>query len=82
MVCRTASRNAKLVDLCHEWVMAADDHTGLSAKIKKERLQWACDHQHWTIEEWKNILLSNLTEIKTSIPAIIEKEIVISHISK
>jgi hypothetical protein len=30
----------------------------LSAKNKKKRLQWAQDHQHWIIEEWKNITWS------------------------
>jgi TPP-dependent trihydroxycyclohexane-1,2-dione (THcHDO) dehydratase len=24
---------------------------GSTAKNKKQQLQWACDHQHWTIEE-------------------------------
>jgi hypothetical protein len=27
----------------------------LSSKNKKKQLQWARDHQHWTIEECKNI---------------------------
>jgi hypothetical protein len=31
----------------------------LSAKNKKKLLQWARDHQHWTIEEWKNIAWSD-----------------------
>ena len=26
---------------------------------KNKQLQWAHDHQHWTIEEWKNIGWSN-----------------------
>jgi hypothetical protein len=31
----------------------------LSAKNKKKLLQWARHHQHWTIEEWKNIAWSH-----------------------
>nr|ABQ59678.1 vacuolar protein sorting 52 [Salmo salar]ACX35591.1 vacuolar protein sorting 52 [Salmo salar] len=31
----------------------------ISAKNEKQRLQWARNHQHWTIEEWKNIALSD-----------------------
>uniref|UniRef100_A0AAZ3SMV0 Transposase Tc1-like domain-containing protein n=1 Tax=Oncorhynchus tshawytscha TaxID=74940 RepID=A0AAZ3SMV0_ONCTS len=31
----------------------------LSAKNKKKRLHWARNHQHWTIEEWKNVAWSD-----------------------
>ena len=43
---------------------AAGDHTGcplLSARNKKKLIvQRARDHQHWTIEVWKNISWSNM----------------------
>jgi hypothetical protein len=31
----------------------------LSANNKKMMIQWAHNHQHWTIEEWKNIAWSD-----------------------
>uniref|UniRef100_A0A3B3CGX4 Transposase Tc1-like domain-containing protein n=1 Tax=Oryzias melastigma TaxID=30732 RepID=A0A3B3CGX4_ORYME len=34
----------------------------LSAKNKKLRLQFALDHQNWTIEDWKNVAWSNETQ--------------------
>ena len=39
----------------------------LLAKKKKKRLQWARDHQHWTIGEWKNIALSDESQFLLSL---------------
>ncbi|CAI7835425.1 unnamed protein product [Closterium sp. NIES-54] len=35
----------------------------LSAKNVKDRMQWAKDHQHWTIDDWKRVVWSNETKI-------------------
>ena len=37
VVCRTTSRNAHLVDPCHRWAIAADDHTGFHSYQLKTR---------------------------------------------
>ena len=34
----------------------------LSVKNKKKRLQWAHDHDYWTIEEWKSISWSDKSQ--------------------
>jgi hypothetical protein len=39
--------------------------TLLSAKNKK-RLKWASDHQHWKIDEWKNIAWSDESQFLLS----------------
>src|SRR5271154_1629094 len=31
----------------------------LSPKSMANRLQWALDHQHWTVEQWGNVIWSN-----------------------
>ena len=36
-MCRTASRNTQLVDPCHVWAIAADDHTGFHSYQLKTR---------------------------------------------
>ncbi|CAI7816216.1 unnamed protein product [Closterium sp. NIES-54] len=35
----------------------------LSVKNVKDRMQWAKDHQHWTIDDWKRVVWSNETKI-------------------
>ncbi|CAI7766389.1 unnamed protein product [Closterium sp. NIES-54] len=35
----------------------------LSAKNVKDRMQWAKDHQHWTIDDWKRVVWSDETKI-------------------
>ncbi|CAI7765634.1 unnamed protein product [Closterium sp. NIES-54] len=35
----------------------------LSAKNVKDRRQWAKDHQHWTIDDWKRVVWSDETKI-------------------
>ena len=69
-MCRTASRNAQLVCRCH-WIGYCirwpHQVPLLSAKIKKKRLQWARNHQPWTIEEWKNITWSDVSGFRMSL---------------
>ena len=36
---------------------------GLSAKMKQERLEWCLAHQHWTLEDWKNVIWSDETSV-------------------
>lgn len=36
---------------------------GLTKKMRKERLQWCLDHQHWTLEDWKNVIWSDETSV-------------------
>ena len=36
---------------------------GLTAKMKKDRLAWCLDHEHWTLEDWKNVIWSDETSI-------------------
>lgn len=48
-----------LVGCCFGWLFCC--RRFLSTKNKKKWLQWACDHQHWTAEEWKNMAW-NMTE--------------------
>jgi transposase len=28
----------------------------LTQKMREERLQWCKNHEHWTLEDWKNII--------------------------
>lgn len=35
----------------------------LTKRHKKERLDWAISHQHWTVEDWKKVLWSDETKI-------------------
>lgn len=36
---------------------------GLTKKMRKERLDWCLRHQHWTLEDWKNVIWSDETSI-------------------
>jgi hypothetical protein len=36
---------------------------GLQKWMREERLQWCLDHQHWTLEDWKNVIWSDETSI-------------------
>lgn len=36
---------------------------GLTAKMKKERLEWCMDHKDWTLEDWKSVIWSDETSI-------------------
>ncbi|KFY41167.1 hypothetical protein V494_03175 [Pseudogymnoascus sp. VKM F-4513 (FW-928)] len=36
---------------------------GLTKKMRAERLQWCRDHQHFTLEDWKNIIWSDETSV-------------------
>jgi hypothetical protein len=36
---------------------------GLTKKMRAERLKWCLDHQHWTLEDWKNVIWSDETSI-------------------
>ena len=36
---------------------------GLTQKMKKERLEWCRQHQHWSLEDWKNVIWSDETSI-------------------
>jgi len=35
----------------------------LSKRHRKERLDWAVAHQHWTVEDWKKVVWSDETKI-------------------
>jgi len=36
---------------------------GLTKKMKEERLAFCHRHQHWTLEDWKNVIWSDETSI-------------------
>lgn len=36
---------------------------GLTKKMKQDRLQWCLEHQHWTLEDWKNVIWSDETAV-------------------
>ncbi|PQM43535.1 hypothetical protein VC83_09662 [Pseudogymnoascus destructans] len=36
---------------------------GLTKKMRAERLKWCLDHQHWTLEDWKNVIWSDETSV-------------------
>lgn len=36
---------------------------GLTKKMREERLQWAKNHEHWTLDDWKNVIWSDETAI-------------------
>jgi hypothetical protein len=36
---------------------------GLTEAMKKVRLKWCLDHQHWTLEDWKNVIWSDETSV-------------------
>ena len=36
---------------------------GLTQDMQAARLQFALDHQHWTLEDWKNVIWSDETSI-------------------
>ena len=36
---------------------------GLTEEMKKARLQFALDHKHWTLEDWKKVIWSDETAI-------------------
>ena len=35
----------------------------LSKRHRRERLDWAVAHQHWTVEDWKRVVWSDETKI-------------------
>jgi hypothetical protein len=35
----------------------------LTAAMRKIRFKWALAHQHWTLEDWKNVIWSDKTSI-------------------
>jgi hypothetical protein len=36
---------------------------GLTPAMRKIRLEWCLDHQHWTGEDWKNVIWSDETSV-------------------
>jgi transposase len=36
---------------------------GLTASMRKQRLDWCLAHEHWTLEDWKNVIWSNETSV-------------------
>ncbi|KAJ5646675.1 hypothetical protein N7490_003047 [Penicillium lividum] len=36
---------------------------GLTKKMRLARLNWALAHQHWTLEDWKNVIFSDETSV-------------------
>jgi transposase len=36
---------------------------GLTQKMREERLQWCKDHEHWTLEDWMNVIWSDETSV-------------------
>jgi len=36
---------------------------GLSPAMKKARLAWCLERQHWTLEDWKNVIFSDETSV-------------------
>ena len=36
---------------------------GLTKKMRAERLAWCLAHEHWTIEDWKNVIFSDETSV-------------------
>jgi len=36
---------------------------GLTKKMRAERLAWCLVHEHWTIEDWKNVIFSDETSV-------------------
>jgi len=36
---------------------------GLTEQMKKERLQWCLDHEHWTLEDWKKVIWTDETSV-------------------
>ena len=37
--------------------------SGLSENMRKARLQWCLDYQHWTLEDWKHVIWSDETSV-------------------
>jgi transposase len=36
---------------------------GLTKKMKEERLAWCRTHEHWTLDDWKNVIWSDETSV-------------------
>ncbi len=36
---------------------------GLTAAMRKARLEWALAHRHWTLEDWKNVIWTDETSV-------------------
>jgi DNA-binding transcriptional regulator GbsR (MarR family) len=36
---------------------------GLTAAMKKARLDFALDHRHWTLEDWKRVIWTDETSV-------------------
>lgn len=36
---------------------------GLTEDMRKKRLQWAQDHAHWTLEDWKKVIWTDETAV-------------------
>jgi hypothetical protein len=36
---------------------------GLTKKMRAERLAWCLAHEHWTLEDWKNVIFSDETSV-------------------
>jgi transposase len=36
---------------------------GLTKKMKEERLQWRLAHEHWMLEDWKNVIWTDETSV-------------------
>ena len=36
---------------------------GLTKKMRRDRLNWCLQHEHWTIEDWKNVIWSDETSV-------------------
>ena len=36
---------------------------GLTKKMRRERLDWCIAHQHWTLEDWKDVIWSDETSV-------------------
>jgi hypothetical protein len=37
---------------------------GLKLEDKAERLKWCLDHEHWTLEDWKNVIWTDETSVQ------------------
>ena len=37
---------------------------GLTKEQMKERLKWCLEHEHWTLEDWKNVIFTDETSVQ------------------
>jgi transposase len=36
---------------------------GLTKRMMEDRYKWCCDHEHWTLDDWKNVIWSDETSV-------------------